>query len=98
MLARSGKRVDDVIVVVRGNWEFSEGEELLDPVPRLKGEPGCRIVLFLHSIIYAYSAFIPCTYHFVCASNDLKKTLTSVDDAVLEQVKTMLKFFGRPNL
>ncbi|GMP53526.1 hypothetical protein CsSME_00018968 [Camellia sinensis var. sinensis] len=40
MLASSGKRVDDVMVVVQGNWEFGEGEDRLNPVPRRKGEPG----------------------------------------------------------
>ena len=34
MLASSGKRVDDVMVVVRGNWDFGEGEDRLDPRPR----------------------------------------------------------------
>ncbi|GMP47899.1 hypothetical protein CsSME_00015451 [Camellia sinensis var. sinensis] len=34
MLASSGKRIDDVMVVVRGNWEFGEGEDRQDPVPR----------------------------------------------------------------
>ena len=42
MLASSSKRVDDVMVIVRGNWEFDEGEDLLDPVLRQKCEPGCR--------------------------------------------------------
>ncbi|GMQ09957.1 hypothetical protein CsSME_00053153 [Camellia sinensis var. sinensis] len=40
MLSSSGKRVDDVMVVVQGNWEFSEGEEHLDHIPRWRGEPG----------------------------------------------------------
>lgn len=40
MLASSGKRVDNVMVAVRGNWEFSKGEDRQDPVPRRKGEPG----------------------------------------------------------
>ena len=42
MLASSGKRVDDGMVNVRGNWEFAEGEDRLDPVPRHKGDPGCH--------------------------------------------------------
>ena len=45
MLASSGKRVDDVMVNVRGNWEFGEGEDRLDPIPRRRGEPGCRVTL-----------------------------------------------------
>ncbi|GMP71373.1 hypothetical protein CsSME_00029811 [Camellia sinensis var. sinensis] len=72
MLASFGKRVDDVMVIVRGNWEFNEDEDRQDLVPRQKGEPGGR--------------------------NDLKKALTSTDDGMLEQIKTMLKFFGCPNL
>lgn len=43
ILASSGKRVDDVMVNVRGNWEFGAGEDRLDPIPRRRGEPGCRI-------------------------------------------------------
>ncbi|THG01811.1 hypothetical protein TEA_006157 [Camellia sinensis var. sinensis] len=39
MLASFGKRVDDVMVVVRGNWEFGEGKDRLDPMLRRKGEP-----------------------------------------------------------
>ncbi|GMP58403.1 hypothetical protein CsSME_00022083 [Camellia sinensis var. sinensis] len=42
MLASSCKRVDDVMVIVQGNWEFGEGEDPLDPVPRQKSEPGGR--------------------------------------------------------
>ncbi|GMP42092.1 hypothetical protein CsSME_00011949 [Camellia sinensis var. sinensis] len=42
MLASSGKRVDDVMVNVQGNWEFGEGEDHLDPIPRRKGDPGCH--------------------------------------------------------
>ncbi|GMP41767.1 hypothetical protein CsSME_00011742 [Camellia sinensis var. sinensis] len=42
MLTSSGKRVDDVMVVVRGNWEFGDGEDRQDPVPRRRGEPGGR--------------------------------------------------------
>ncbi|GMP36012.1 hypothetical protein CsSME_00008262 [Camellia sinensis var. sinensis] len=42
MLASSGKRVDDVMVNVRSNWEFGEGEDHLDPIPRRKGDPGCH--------------------------------------------------------
>ncbi|GMP52813.1 hypothetical protein CsSME_00018498 [Camellia sinensis var. sinensis] len=53
MLSSSGKRVDDVMVVVQGNWEFVEGEDRLDRIPRRRDEPG----------------------------NDLKKVLTSTDDA-----------------
>ncbi|THF98825.1 hypothetical protein TEA_001757 [Camellia sinensis var. sinensis] len=48
MFASFGKRVDDVMVVVRGNWEFGEGEDCLDPVPRQKGEPGGRIALHVY--------------------------------------------------
>ena len=43
MLASSGKRVNDVMVNVRGNWEFGEGEDRLDPIPRRKGDPGCHV-------------------------------------------------------
>ncbi|GMP75243.1 hypothetical protein CsSME_00032404 [Camellia sinensis var. sinensis] len=43
MLVSSGKRVDDVMVNVRGNWEFGEGEDCLDPIPRRKGHPGCHV-------------------------------------------------------
>ncbi|GMQ10089.1 hypothetical protein CsSME_00053230 [Camellia sinensis var. sinensis] len=39
MLASSGKRVDDIMVVVQGNWEFGEGEDRLDRIPRRRGEP-----------------------------------------------------------
>lgn len=45
MLASSGKRVDDVMVIVRGNWEFGEGEDRQDPVPRQQGEPGDQFEL-----------------------------------------------------
>ena len=40
MLSSFGKRVDDVMVVVQGNWEFGEGEDHVDPIPRRRGEPG----------------------------------------------------------
>ncbi|GMP56021.1 hypothetical protein CsSME_00020647 [Camellia sinensis var. sinensis] len=40
MLASFGKRVDDVMVVVRGNWEFGEGEDRQDLMPRRRGKPG----------------------------------------------------------
>ena len=40
MLSSSRKRVDDVIVVVQGNWEFGEGQDHVDPIPRRRGEPG----------------------------------------------------------
>ncbi|GMP92817.1 hypothetical protein CsSME_00042899 [Camellia sinensis var. sinensis] len=40
MLSSSGKRVDDVMVVVQGNWEFGKGEDRLDRIPRRRGEPG----------------------------------------------------------
>ena len=43
MLANSDKRVDDVMVNIRGNWEFGEGEDRLDPIPRRRGEPSCRV-------------------------------------------------------
>ena len=43
MLASSGKRVDDVMVNIRGNWKFGEGEGRLDPIPRRRGEPGRRV-------------------------------------------------------
>ncbi|GMQ09797.1 hypothetical protein CsSME_00053055 [Camellia sinensis var. sinensis] len=49
MLSSSGKRVDDVMVVVRGNWEFGEGEDRLDPIPRRRGEPGNDSKKFLTS-------------------------------------------------
>ncbi|GMP75933.1 hypothetical protein CsSME_00032841 [Camellia sinensis var. sinensis] len=54
MLASSGKRVDDVMVIVRGNWEFGEGEDRLDLVPRRRGEPDTsRFTLhFLPQITY----------------------------------------------
>ncbi|GMP47030.1 hypothetical protein CsSME_00014968 [Camellia sinensis var. sinensis] len=70
MLFSSGKQVDDVMVVVQGNWEFGDGEKCLDRIPRRRGEPG----------------------------NDLKKILTSTDDAVLLEIKTALKYFGRRSL
>ncbi|THG15318.1 hypothetical protein TEA_008786 [Camellia sinensis var. sinensis] len=63
-------RVDDVMVNVRGNWEFGEGNDRLDPILRRRGEPG----------------------------NKLKKVLTSVDDAVLTEIKTTLKYFDCPNV
>ena len=44
MLSSSGKRVDDVMVVVQGNWEFGEGEDHVDPIPRRRGEPGGRLL------------------------------------------------------
>lgn len=34
MLSNSGKRVDNVMVIVQGNWEFGEGKDRLDPIPR----------------------------------------------------------------
>ncbi|GMP47605.1 hypothetical protein CsSME_00015267 [Camellia sinensis var. sinensis] len=40
MLSSSGKRVDDVMVIVQGNWEFGEGEDCLDRISRQRGEPG----------------------------------------------------------
>ncbi|GMQ11059.1 hypothetical protein CsSME_00053827 [Camellia sinensis var. sinensis] len=40
MFSSSGKRVDDVMVVVQGNWEFSKVEDRLDHIPRRRGEPG----------------------------------------------------------
>ncbi|GMP79829.1 hypothetical protein CsSME_00035191 [Camellia sinensis var. sinensis] len=55
MFSNSGKRVDDVMVVVLGNWEFGEGEDRLDPILRRR-------------------------------ENDLKKVLTSTDDAVLTKI------------
>ena len=51
MLASSGKRVDDVMVVVRDNWEFGEGEDCLDPMPTQKGKPGGRTVPFLCAFV-----------------------------------------------
>ncbi|GMP33710.1 hypothetical protein CsSME_00006910 [Camellia sinensis var. sinensis] len=39
MLSSSRKRVDDVMVIVQGNWEFGEGEDRLDRIPRQRGEP-----------------------------------------------------------
>ncbi|GMP32323.1 hypothetical protein CsSME_00006132 [Camellia sinensis var. sinensis] len=63
MLSSSGKRVDDVMVVVQGNWKFGEGEDRLDRIPRRRGKPG----------------------------NNLKKVLTSTDDAILSKIKTALK-------
>ena len=43
MLSSSGKRVDDVMVVVQGNWEFGEGEDHVNPIPRRRGELGGRL-------------------------------------------------------
>ncbi|CAL5325865.1 unnamed protein product [Camellia sinensis] len=40
MLASSSKCVDDVMVIVCGNWKFGEGEDRQDRVPRRRGEPG----------------------------------------------------------
>ncbi|GMQ06999.1 hypothetical protein CsSME_00051376 [Camellia sinensis var. sinensis] len=37
MLTSSGKRVDDVMVIVQGNWEFGKGEDRLDRIPRRRG-------------------------------------------------------------
>ncbi|GMP93774.1 hypothetical protein CsSME_00043478 [Camellia sinensis var. sinensis] len=37
-------------------------------------------------------------HDFACAGNDLKKVLTSTDDAVLSEIKVALKYFGRPSL
>ncbi|GMQ09411.1 hypothetical protein CsSME_00052800 [Camellia sinensis var. sinensis] len=56
MLTSFGKRVDDVMVVVRGNWEFGEGEDRLDPVPRQKGEPGGHVVPFFHAFLILKTA------------------------------------------
>ncbi|GMP44280.1 hypothetical protein CsSME_00013288 [Camellia sinensis var. sinensis] len=64
MISSSGKRVDDVMVVVQGNWEFGEGEDRLDHFPRRRGDP----------------------------------VLTLIDDAVLSEIKTALKYFGRRSL
>lgn len=55
MLSSSGKQVDDVMVVVQGNWEFGEGEDYVDPIPRRKGEssgrlPSCFYYLFIFVI------------------------------------------------
>ena len=98
MLASSGKRVDDVMVIVRGNWEFGEGEDRLNPVPRKKGKPGGRLDHFgLHICMYMYLALCS-PYRFGCAGNDLKKVLVSYDDVVLAEIKTTLQFVGRPNL
>ncbi|THF95462.1 hypothetical protein TEA_007724 [Camellia sinensis var. sinensis] len=47
MLASFSKRVDDVMVVVQGNWEFGESKDRLDPVPKQKGEPCGRTDPFL---------------------------------------------------
>lgn len=60
MLASSGKRVDDVMVVVQGNWEFGEGEDRLDPVPRRKGDPGGRIA---HSSCLYFRMCIRLSFH-----------------------------------
>lgn len=59
MLASSDKRVDDVMVIVRGNWEFGEGEDRLDLVPRQKGKPGGRVVPFLHTFLIRSFGFNP---------------------------------------
>ncbi|GMQ09922.1 hypothetical protein CsSME_00053128 [Camellia sinensis var. sinensis] len=62
-LSSSRKRVDDVMAVVQGNWEFGEGEDRLDGIPRRRGEPG----------------------------NDLKKVLTSTNDAKFEAIAEATK-------
>ena len=51
MLSSSEKRVDDVIVVVQGNWEFGEGEDRLDRIPRQRGEPGGRVSSFIYLLV-----------------------------------------------
>ena len=60
MLANSSKGVDDVMVVVKGNWEFGEGEDRLDPVPRRKGELGGHIA---HSSFFDYLFCIRLSFH-----------------------------------
>lgn len=97
MLSSSGKRVDDVMVVVRGNWEFGEGEDHLDPIPRRRGEPGGRIASCVY-FSYIYKTSFLRSHGFACAENDLKKVLTSTDDAVLLKIKVALKYFGCPSL
>ena len=51
MLSSSGKRVDDVMVVVQGNWEFGEGEDRLDRIPRRRGKPGGRVSSFIYLLV-----------------------------------------------
>ena len=52
MLSSSGKQVDDVMVVVQGNWEFGEGEDHVDPIPRRRGSQVADCLL----------AFIICSF------------------------------------
>ncbi|GMP94015.1 hypothetical protein CsSME_00043630 [Camellia sinensis var. sinensis] len=53
MLASSGKRVDDVMVNIRGNWEFGEGEGCLDPIPRRKGSNLKKILVSTDDAVLA---------------------------------------------
>ncbi|KAF5951137.1 hypothetical protein HYC85_009081 [Camellia sinensis] len=64
MLARSGKCVDDVMVVVRGNWKFGKGKNRLDPVPKRKGEPGNNLKKVLVSADDAVLAQIKTVHQF----------------------------------
>ena len=52
MLSSSGKRVDDVMAIVQGNWEFGEGEDHFDPIPRRMGEPGGHVASFIYFLLY----------------------------------------------
>ncbi|GMP68674.1 hypothetical protein CsSME_00028216 [Camellia sinensis var. sinensis] len=56
MLASSGKRVDDVMVNIRGNWEFGEGEDRLDPIPRWRGSNLKKILVSTDDAVLAQVA------------------------------------------
>ena len=51
MLSSSGKRVKDVMVVVQGNWEFGEGEDRLDRIPRRRVAPGGQVSSFIYLLV-----------------------------------------------
>ncbi|XP_028051955.1 uncharacterized protein LOC114256485 [Camellia sinensis] len=53
------------------------------------------LLLFVHFCCKASS--LKC-YGLACARNDLKKVLSSTDDAVLSDIKVALKYFGRRSL
>ncbi|XP_028124315.1 uncharacterized protein LOC114321351 [Camellia sinensis] len=69
MLASSGKRVDNIMVAVQGNWEFGEGKDRLDPVPRRKGEPGNDLKQSLNSADEAIFAQVKIVLEFIGGSN-----------------------------
>ena len=77
MLSNSGKRVDDVMVVVQGNWEFGEGEDRVDPVPRRRGEPGRRVSsCFCHVFIFIVKPIPLKSYGFVSCRKGFEKDTT----------------------